>query len=418
MESARSSMLSNTPSSIDLVLEASDIALKNNNLSQLGRAYWMLGYMYEISEDVSKASRYYHQASKVYDKLSDPSSSAKLMEQSGRAKLNYGLYKLALKDYQRGIATLDEVSNSNYKLTASLLFDIGIANKKLQMYDQAVHSLLQSRRIFNLHGDMSDTLMIGKVYNELGTVYRAVATTQNIPAFYDSAINCYNKSIHFANSPVLLFRHLNNMGNLQLKRGNLTQAYIYLTDALKSDNVTDPLAQIDWVLSAQTYIPTFNNMGIIAYQQGSLQAADSLFRIAIELNARDYSIDELVRDIHLPNILNNTEELVISYRYLDSISRGSTNLAALIDRIEDITNAEKAAKAHEVELAYHEEMDMMNYESGEKQRKARSEYFGIFFTVLSIFAIILYAVMMKLKHARSYQHTFQSRLNRIKEKYT
>ena len=415
--SARQQITVNTPSAISLAQQASHIAIASGSRIQLGRAYWMLGYLYEISDNLSLAVTHYHQAALIYQQLDRPSDVAALMEQSGRAKLNFGLYHLALKDYHRALNALscqpdDQPCHSDhdtYKMMSSLHYDIGISHAHLRQYTQAIRYFIRVLSLTHLHGDLSDTTLISHTHNEIGRVYQRLATDQQIPHYYDSATHHFHRALSYSSAPFHTFYVANNIGHMALTRHQLDSADHWLGRAL-AIGLTLP--------AHQAIIPTLNNLAELAFISGDIHLADSLIHQSIRINVRQYSPDQIIQDLHLPLVLHNTPELIRSYSLLDSIALGHSDMSALLARVTQITQAEQATRAQEMETTYLEEISHMQKEIKAKERDDIINYWLTLGAVSVISGAIIYFLLVKFIKASKYQQAIESKLTRIRSKYS
>jgi|GEM_PF-6392997 len=415
--SARQQITVNTPSAISLAEQASRIAISSGSRLQLGRAYWMLGYLYEISDNLSLAVTHYHQAALIYQRLDRPSDVAALMEQSGRAKLNFGLYHLALKDYQRALAALSchpddhpcQATSHSYKILSSLHYDMGITHAHLRQYDQAIMFFIRVLSLTRLHGDLSDTTLISHTHNEIGRVYQHLATDQHLPHYYDSATLHFHRALSYSSAPFHTFYVRNNLGHMALTRRQLDTASHWLSRTMDI-GVTLP--------AHQAIIPTLNNLAELAFLSGDIHTADSLLHQSIQINVRQYSPDQIIQDLHLPLVLHNTPELIRSYSLLDSIAIGHPDMSALLARVTQITQAEQAARAQEMETTYLEEINHMQKEIKAKETDDIITYWLILGTISIISGSVIYFLSVKFVKASRYKQSIESKLSRIRSKYS
>ncbi|MEO9474136.1 MAG: hypothetical protein ABJG41_01335 [Cyclobacteriaceae bacterium] len=391
--------------SIKFSLEAEQIAIQNNNVEQLAQAYWMLGYQHELKGQVAKASRYYHRGSEIYIGLDKPDLALNLHRQNARTKLNHGLFSLALKEYSRSEYLLEHISD--YKLQSEFLFDKGLSQTMIGYHDDAIRSFMKAMRLVYAYGDQHDLRILTKIHNELGLIFEDMAVEQHAHHFHDSAILHFKKCLDLSSDPLDQAKAWNNLGLVQLHSAKVDTAAFLFEEAVYHAQKTR---------SKQVLIPMVNNQAVVAYLQGNIRKADYLFGWAIDLNIREYTVDQIMVETHLPIMLNNTAELIRSYQYLDSLGVGASNNQALIYRLQQMIKQENAAKKEEVELVYREEMALMEREAKDKERKALLLFWGSLIGATLLLMITSFLAHYYYKKHREKQQSVNMAIARLKHR--
>jgi len=393
--------------SITFALQAEQFALIEKNKENLGKAYWMLGYLYDIQGDIANAVNYYYGAAKIYDLQEKPNEAQQLIENIGSVAFENGLYDMAARAFTKRLDHSKKTKNN--KTISDAHFDLGITYKKLREYDKAVSHLLTSARTLSPTATLADTSAFSKIYNELGIVNKMIAVDLNDPSFLDSSSFYYKKALHFDQSPRGQFYPTHNLGSIQLTMGNLDAAENYFLQALAISSK---------IQSEQIIIPTINNLGIIYFRRGQMDKADSLFMLAVTLNQKEYGPLQIIKDKKMEVEINNMEELLVSYAYLDSLATlGTMHEYAFATKMMKFSVAKNTLEAEELKNTIKVELAQIDKEIQREERMARIKNW-IFFVLIFLFssAIILY-LYQRLQRFQRIKRNVLEEIQAIEQKF-
>lgn len=390
IEEVKLFMHTNHAKAIKHAKEASEIA-KNKN--DLGRAYWMLGYLHERNGEPAKAASHYFAAANIYETSKDHEKVAKLYENIGTIALNNRYPEMALKSYAKGFEAVNKIDN--YQLKASIHLDMALAYNMYHQFGDADAELMKALSIVRRQGKIAtDADLYAKIYNELGVVNKSIAEKHQMPELYDSAIRYYQLSIDFSESQLTRYRPVNNIGNVHLNKGEydkamdyFTQAYVLGTD-LKSYNLIAPIV---------------NNMAIVHFKKGKFSIADSLFRRSIALSLNEKQLDEVIHDKKLALAINNLDDLKLSYSYLDSLHGHipPKENKSLLDKIHELHLTQNQIERVELKQQLHLSEVRFKQELKISKQWRQTRLLLIIFVVGLAFTIVAFIVIIRILKIRA-----------------
>lgn len=315
---------------LSLAQEAEAVA---STKSELGRIYWMIGRIHDSKDDPINAVHYYYAASKIYRDLENAKYEAMLLENIGTINLNYTLSSSAITTYQ---TALEVVPNDSYSLIASLQFDLALAYKQDNDIHKAIEWLYNALTTLRIH-DQSNADLFARVHNEIGRINQSIAVTDSMPNYLDSAVHHYDQAIAWADSDLTRFWPIMNKGSVLMDQGYYDQASEKLYQAL---NIGKGIG------SGRLVIPALNNLGNLAIISGDHHKADSIFRLAINLNIQEKDWTKQYYDLNHGIGMYNLSDLTDSYISLESISdTNEESMQSVMLRVQNIISKKEKVEA-------------------------------------------------------------------------
>ena len=235
--------LNESKKSLQVTLQALDIATKNNDSLKIAKAYYYIGDSYETNQKDS-AYYFYLKAEKLYFGLQDFEKIARMQFNKGYILFFEGNYTECEVELIKALNNLKESKNSELKYYVLNL--LGICQEKLEDYEAALkyHNLALEEISFLRKNRLNE-----KKYS---TFY--FTTIINICNIYDSK-NEYEKSIFTLNKLILEipkdrfprehFKAINNLAYSKMKLGDLKNVESLLQSSLdfaeKENNKTEIL---------------------------------------------------------------------------------------------------------------------------------------------------------------------------------
>lgn len=280
---------------------------------QLGRVYWMLGSLYDWSDEPAKAIRYYYGAINVYIHLKEHRNIVLLFENIGTINLNHAVSTAAFLAYEKGLEYAYHLKD--FGLISKMQFDLALACKMKADYKGTISWLYESLRTVLVHGTEDDDFL-SRIHNELGIIH-ADLVREGSAHHLDSSFHHYKKALHLAATNVSRFMPMVNTAELYYLQSRPDTAVHLFHQALLLDSLGSGAIKIN----------TLNNLGKIHFEKGDVTKADSLFRLSIKMNLSGADRFDLSQSIPILNI----QSLHLSYHYLDSI--GSKLLPSVIPQL-------------------------------------------------------------------------------------
>ena len=235
--------LNESKKSLQVTLQALDIATKNNDSLKIAKAYYYIGDSYETNQKDS-AYYFYLKAEKLYFGLQDFEKIARMQFNKGYILFFEGNYTECEVELIKALNNLKESKNNELKYYVLNL--LGICQEKLEDYEAALkyHNLALEEISFLRKNRLNE-----KKYS---TFY--FTTIINICNIYDSK-NEYEKSIFTLNKLILEipkdrfprehFKAINNLAYSKMKLGDLKNVESLLQSSLdfaeKENNKTEIL---------------------------------------------------------------------------------------------------------------------------------------------------------------------------------
>jgi tetratricopeptide (TPR) repeat protein len=415
-DSARNTINEEIDRSLLIMELVEDIATDNKDELQLAKCYWMYGYIYQCKSDTRNAKRYYNGAYKIYEKEGEYLNMARMLENLGTLSYSNGLYKSALRLFEKRLVLVEEKLDK-YEELVDAYFDLGLVLREMHEYELSAKSFMSSLKILTIKGGSRDFDWLSRVNNELGLTIKKYAMFAGKPDILDSAKNCFSMAIEWAELSVNKFHPTNNIGNV----------YYVTNDLLLSEEWMNKAYKIGVELNSdRLLIPLLNNLGKVHFEKGNYVLADSLFKKSLAFNLMDYSVDDIMHDEKLDLNFNMLNEVVVSMYYLDSLSEKigvrtiDNSIIARIKR-EDIDR--RMLEQQNLRETNAEELRIMEaeQEAFEKQQiLIRYLFVGGLFMSLVIVAFLVYRVS-KLEVFRSRalatKGTIEGRVKKLQERF-
>lgn len=394
------------PDALFLAQVAEQIAINSKNRANLAKVYWLTGWIYDLKGDLANAVNYYYGSAQIYETLKEYENVIKLYENAGTVALDNGIYEMALRAYKRRMEFSLKTMRSESLSKAH--FDLGLVYKHMKEYSKSMRSFEESLQFIHAEGAISDSAMVSNIYNELGIVTGMTALEADSAAPDDSSMIYYNKALQFANSPINRFRTLNNIGNLYLRADHLTMAKDYFSHALLLS---------EQISNNRILIPTYNNLGIVHFKMGEYTIANSFFKKSIELNLKEYSIEETISDKANLIAFNNEHEFQISYEYIDTLSTLVKSDSYASMPVEKRIAERSLKHSEQLRNSVKVTLEVLEREISQKERIVNGRKNTEIFVLLAIFVILLYFLIVRLLKFLTIKKEIQREVARISEKY-
>lgn len=285
---------------------AMDLALEEGDLLTMGKAHFLLGYIYDYQEDVSNAFHFYYGGIRVFNQLDEPFRVQQLFENLAYIAERKGVHTVA-EQLRRDRLNLKNAVD--YRTRADMHYDLGLSLKHQGDIAGGIKEQLQALRILESNSDLYDTISYANIWLELGVLNRMQGTLNDNDLLLDSALNCYNRSVHFnGTDSIHLSKVQNNRGNVYRLLGQFDKSKQYLFDALRQAGVRTKL---------KTH--TYYNLGRVFFAEGLSDSAVWAFTKSLETNIVElsYSQSQVLSQSNIE--LYKAPELFGSMSYLDTL---------------------------------------------------------------------------------------------------
>ncbi|MCP4460526.1 MAG: tetratricopeptide repeat protein [Cytophagales bacterium] len=262
----------------------------------LGKSYWLMGYLYDLSDDLLKSMTYYNRAADIYIHLEDYESAVKLLENAGTIALESNAGEVALGRYTERLKCALKL---DYLAKANAYYDIALAHKSNNQLDSAHFYNLKVLDIVGI-----DSLLISNVLNELGQIQFHI---DNL----DSARLLYKQSLDFDGSPSKRYKTTNNIANTYLKEGDLLSAKLWFRMALNLGGNN--------LKSNRAVIKPLNGLGKVCYRLNQKDSALYYFKKSVDANMNSRGV--LANQSNHANDLfrSTTWDLSVSHQYIEEL---------------------------------------------------------------------------------------------------
>lgn len=308
-----SSLLKND--SIEYALKECKTAIElAANPTELGKAYWMNGYLFDLQDDVSNSMKYYMGAADVYIHLKDYQKAAMLLENSGTIALESDAYSIALAKYQERLTYALKLNDSLSR--ANAYFDIGLAYKKLGSLDSSNYFNLKV-----LDFGKSDSILYSDALIELGIMQFHMNE-------FDTARVLYNQALTYDSSPSKTYKVSNNIANSYLSEEMLDEAQEWFEKALMQGKRLG---------LKRSQVKPINGLGKIQYFKGNNELALGYFKEAVELTSKSGAKDNQ-KKYDLGLFRSTKYDLGVSFQYikeLDSTFAEQVTQSIVLDKFSD-----------------------------------------------------------------------------------
>ncbi len=285
---------------------AMDRALEEEDLLTMGKAHFLLGYIYDHKDDVANAFHFYFGGISVYEQLGNANRVQQLYENLAYIAERKGVHVIAEQlRYDR----MKSASEVGYQIHSDVNYDRGLSLKHQGEIEEALKAFLLALKLLETNPNLSDTTMYGNIWLELGVINRMQATESGEQAFLDSALLCYDRAEHFNGGDAIhLSKVQNNKGNVLRIQGQFELAKRHFYESIRlSRNFK------------KRKISPYFNLGRVYFSENKMDSAIWAFTRSLEINISDLNYQEL-QDLQQRNIeLSKAPELFGAVQYLDSL---------------------------------------------------------------------------------------------------
>ena len=306
-QEAKALLSSDLDEALKAAHQAKDIAFQLKSTEHIGKAHWMLGYIYHIRKDFKPAIEYYFSAFRAYRKLGNDKNSAFMLQNIGALCLDNEAYEEAIEFYQQRLEYAKKLDEESH---VKALYDLSLSYKFSDQLDRAVSSIVEAKQLLNQDYQLADTIMMADLYVELGIIYEKMAILDENKTFLDSARIQYIKAGKINRSSLFKAKLQNNTGNTYLTEEKPDQALIEFNEGLQlRDRLTASSLEMTMLM----------NKGIAYYQKGSHDMAFTYLKESMDIQlkkARGLNDFDLKNNIQT----NTIPYFNIAYEYLDKLA--------------------------------------------------------------------------------------------------
>ena len=293
----------------DIVLASQvyDLAMKVDSVEIAAKSLYLSGWLYRQDHDYVNAVEFYLDASDLYRQLGNKVLLANVYEDIGTIFYYVLHYQNALQMYYKALQLREQHGkNSKY---AQTLFNIGIAQRKLGVYDSALHYYQQAA----LHYQEND------LYRPLLNVYNDMGLVMEIAWDYPGAGKYYMETLEQAKQQKDTFwesRALHNMGSIAIEQNQLDVALYYYNRALEVRKTLD---------KPRLIMSTLNQVGHAYQRFGRTGKALQYFTAALDHTANaeeELLMDNYLQLSRLEEEMGNTERALSYSRRYEEVTQG------------------------------------------------------------------------------------------------
>lgn len=305
-EFARELYLDSPEKAREYAQRAMDLALEESDLLTMGKSHFLLGYIYDYQEDVANAFQFYFGGIRVFRKLDEPFRVQQLYENLAYIAERKGVHTIAEQLRQDRMALKSMV---DYRTQADMHYDLGLSFKHQGEFTKGIKQQLQALHLLERNPSLSDTTMYADIWLELGVLNYMQAKALEESTYLDSALQCYDRSVHFNGSNAIhLSKIQNNRGNIYRLRGAYDKSKAHLFESLHLAEGNDKLK-----------IHTYYNLGRVYFSEGLMDSAILAFTRSLEINidALGYGQAQVLSQNNVER--SKAPELFGAVAYLDTL---------------------------------------------------------------------------------------------------
>ena len=366
---------------------ANDLALKDNDKSEIAYTYLALGSLNSEAQNYDTANVLFQEALDIRYELNDTNDIMFILQKRAWMNTNADHHDLAIEDFIACLRLAEVVKDTSY--ICNSLNGVAVVNKKQGNYKKAIDYFTETEHLSRASGELYTTYAaIGNramVYKSMGQYKKAFADFPDVYHFYDSV-----------NYPLGRLSARSNMLVIKNRMKDYVDALKYGEEALKLSRELE---------KKQTESDVLNEMGIsylglgkpveaARYAEASKKLADETYYVEKQKDARKTLADIYEETGNYKDALINFKE----YKTLhDSIfqKEKSNQVLELQTRYE---TAEKEKSIQELEAKA--EIDRLN----------RNYLIGGIGLLIVLFSIILNREMQRRKKARQLAEAEKARL--------
>lgn len=256
--------------------------------AQLGRAYFLMGYKYEIKGSFTIAYQYYSKSSDYYRESKLFLKQKRAIENMAFISYKLGNYKISTQNHRVVLKINNDYGTA--KQSAYSHRDIGLSLFKAEKYVLAIEEFKLAEDIFE---EIGDNYGAGRINLALGNVFKKLKS-------YEKAANYYNHVQRVSTSKKLKAQALNNLAECEYQQGHLETAKSNIEESIKLKKELN---------DNRLLISGINNAAIYHYAEKSYSKAYEYFCKSFAINIDTFAIN--VRH----------DELTTSMTYIDSLSK-------------------------------------------------------------------------------------------------
>lgn len=365
--------------------KAVSIAFDESNVENIGKANWMCGYLMYLKGDLVNSFNYYLGAKKAFERTGNIEYLVQIEENLGSIALDNGSFDLSRDLFHKRLQTAQKLDS---KKIAGAYFDLGLSYYASSILDTANYYHLKSLRLYEKDYQLQDSMMIARIYIELGAIQQKLGEQLNSDTHLDSARRKYKIAMEVDRGDVLTSMALNNIGETYMISGHPDTAIIYLERSLSLKELID---------SDRMKINTLNNLGVSNFRIGEYGQAINYFERSIDHNIGFGDVLMNENDSRLMLEMSKNFELLESYQYLDTIYRKSPEVALKYDKHRVISRYNNLIASQKV-IAVHEDQELIKMSYAEYRHDIKKErYVRSVVYFLTLFLLVVFATFFILR---------------------
>lgn len=214
---------------------ANKIFEEHENKQGISDASRNIGNVYLSMGEWGHALEYFNESLKISEELGDKQRIANAFGSIGNVCLRRGKWEQALQYYKESLKISEELGNED--IIIKTLNNIGIIHGYLGEWKQALEDFEKSLAISEKLGDKQT---ISEAFGNIGITYGNIGE-------WGLALEYYNRSLEISDDSDLqgILNTHNNIGEIDLKTGNLEEAKYNLEKALKIAENLSPISKVD-----------------------------------------------------------------------------------------------------------------------------------------------------------------------------
>jgi len=372
--------------SLDSSLLYSDLALKLslkvNYTDGIAGSNLQKASYYHIKGDYNKAIQLYLIADSLYNLTKNNKGISNVNSNIGNSYYYMGKYELALKFLFKSLKIDNTYSYKKEQINT--LINIGNVYLALKQYDKSIDFLKQSE---NVALKTNNVILISQIQNNLGVQYR-------YKKLYDKSLEYYYKALNLRlkiENNEGIAECYTNIGDLYFQKGNFIKAN---ENFIKAREIYKKMEHL-------------KGFAIITYNIGSVYDT---------INKKKEALEQYLKCIEISKKIKSNDLLLVCYNATSTLFESAKNFEQslkyykLYKSISDsVLNIESQKQINQFQILYETEkketelkiLDKDNKikEASIKKQKILIITFFIGFIVIFIFSILLYRLLIKIKHA-------------------
>ena len=389
-DTAKKEITSNPSLALEHLAQSKKIAAEKGNVTGVGKAYFLSGYVFQAQDDQYNALKNYYDALVNFKEAKDKKRESDVLYNMGIVFFESYAYDKSVDAYLK--SALLKTTIGEDKLIAQLYRNIGMALRYQEQYDS---SLLFHEKSLAYYNEEEDNEHFSLTLNDIGIALKCKKD-------YDAALSNFNKSIEVLNPEAdyyqeRYFQAVSNIGEVYIEKNNLSKAkeYLHIAYEIAAESDYD-----HW-----TELRVLNNIGRIYIQSHDYDSAIMFFSKVTDLASAGFTNTED------EEYLFAHESLVLIYDSIGNKEKLIEHLRILSEHNkflrEKVNKLDKLQKQYEVQMAMYEIQEKENAKKIAAEKREKIEI-GVI-SAISIVAFLI-VVMLIIKEYRKSTRTYEQSL--------